>query len=126
MMVDITKLGFDSAFNYMKRSTFTGSADLTLAAATDPVTQTVTHNLGYVPFFIVGCEMVDTSTVWSGNYVYEFTLSSAAPTNIPVQLDYWCTDTTLTINLINGQGTGDQQGEIRTVYWIIYLDYENA
>lgn len=125
-MADLTKLGFISSLNYMKRSEFVGNTDLTLPVAGDIVTHTVTHDLGYVPFFIVGAEQVDNTTIWSGNYVNAYTLTSGSPGDLPVQLNYWSTDTALTIELTNGIGTGDQEGEIRTVYWVIYLDYQNA
>lgn len=110
----------------MKRSSLSGSTTLTLPASGSTVTHTVSHNLGYVPFFIVGSHINDSSTIWSGNMVHKYRQTSAFPGDVPVQLSYWCTDTTLTINLRNGTGSGDQQGGLRTVYWIIYLDYENA
>ncbi len=120
-MTDLSKLTFDSRLNYMKR-TISGSTDVTLASAGTAVTHTVTHNLGYVPFFIVGAELNDTSTIWSNNRVHEYTRTSLSGVDGPVQLEYWCDDVDLTIRIVNGGGALAQSGD-RTIYWIIYLDY---
>lgn len=126
MAVDLTKLAFYSEENYLKRSDFVGSQDLTLGGAGAVTTHTVTHNLGYIPFFIVGANINSDTAIWSNNRVWEYTLSSNSATgNDPVQLQYWCTTTTLTIRIVNGLGTGTQAGT-RTVCWAIYLDYSNA
>lgn len=117
---------FDSRQNYMKRSEFVGNAELTLGSAGSTVTQTVTHGLGYIPLFIVGAELIDSTTIWSGNRVYEFTLSSLFGPPLDVQLTYWCTENTLTINLTNGDGANDHAGQTCTVYWVIYVDDENV
>lgn len=123
MAVDLTKLSFYSAVNYLKRdSSLVGSTALTLPASGLSVSHTVTHNLGYVPFFIAGAELQDTSIIWSNNYVHEYTESISASPNFPVTFGYWCSATELTIEITNGGGTGVQTGS-RDVWWIIYLDY---
>jgi hypothetical protein len=123
--MDITKIAFDSRLNYLKKGSDTsGTTSITLGGSGATTTHTVTHNLGYIPFFIVGAELPSTGTIWSNNYVHEFTQSSGTPPNTPVQLDFWCTSTTLTIEIRNGTGTGQQSGS-RQIYWNIYLDYEN-
>lgn len=122
MATDETKLNFDSRLNYMKRSEFTGSTSVTLGAAGATTTHTVTHSLGYIPFFIVGANLNDTSTIWSNNRVHEYTQSSNSGGARPVQLFAWINDTDLTIEVINGTGGLEQSGG-RTVYWSIYLDY---
>ena len=121
-MTDLTKLSFDSRLNYLKRSEFVGSTNLTLPGAGLYVSHSVTHALGYVPFFIVGAELQDGDIVWSNDYVHELTQSSSAALDPPVTFNYWCTSSTLTIELKNGEGSGEQSGD-RTVYWAIYLDY---
>lgn len=124
MTRDLSKLVLDSDQNYMKRSSFVGSTDLTLPAASTAVSYDIVHNLGYIPFITVGAETTDTSTLWSGGYVERLTHTSASGAiNHEVELHYWSTTTTLTIELLNGDGTGDDAGQIRTIYWIIYLDY---
>lgn len=125
-MTDLSKLAFDSRQNYMKRSEFTGSADLVLGTDNEVTTYTVTHDLGFVPFFIVGAEQNDSSTIWSGNRVHEYTKTGGFSANVPVELEYWCDETDLTIRIVNGRGTGSQAGQTRTVYWIIYLDYGSS
>lgn len=124
-MVDLSKIAFDSRLNYMKRSEFTGSIGLTLGSAGATTTHTVTHNLGYVPFFVVGANLNDTSTIWSNNRVHELTQTSLTGNDVPVQLQYWITTTTLTIGIVNGDGSLAQVGT-RTVFWAIYLDYGNV
>lgn len=124
MSIDLSKIAFDSRQNYMKRG-FSGSADLTLGAAGATTTHTVSHDLGYIPIFMVGAELDDTSIIYSNNLVHEATQSSAGGANIPVQVQFWPTTTTLTINIINGSGTGTRAGT-RTVHWVIYLDYGSS
>lgn len=121
-MVDLTKLAFYSLMNYMKRSEFVGSASLTLGGAGAVSTHTVNHNLGYVPFFIVGANLNNTTTIWSGTRVHYATQSSAFADQ-DIELEYWCTTTDLTIRIRNGDGSFAQAGS-RTVYWVIYLDYQ--
>lgn len=120
-MPDLTKLSFYSEMNYMKRG-FSGSQEITLPAGSGAVLSTdIEHNLGYIPFFIVGAHLNDDTTIWSSNRVHQGTKSSAFG-DTPVQLNYWCTDTTLTIYITNGTGVEEQSGT-RTLYWAIYLDY---
>lgn len=120
-MVDISKLSFYSELNYLKRG-LTGSQPLTLGAAGSTVTHTVAHNLGYIPFFVVGAELSDVGTIWSNNEVHVYTDTNLTGNDLPVQLDYWCTTSELTIQIRNGDGSLAESGD-RTVYWVIYLDY---
>jgi hypothetical protein len=121
--MDLTKIAFDSRLNYLKKdSSISGTTSITLGGSGATTTHTVTHNLGYIPFFTVGAELVGTGTIWSNNYVHTFTQSSTFG-DTPVQLDYWCTSTTLTIEIRNGTGSGQQSGS-RQIYWNIYIDYE--
>lgn len=120
----MSELNFDSRLNYLKRSGFVGSADLILPAGDgDIVSHTVTHNLGYVPFFVAGANINNTSTVWSNNRVWEGTESTQGLADYPVQFGYWCSTTQMRLYLRQGGGTLAQSGT-RTVYWVIYLDYE--
>jgi hypothetical protein len=116
------KIAFDSRFNYMKRGLeskgLVGSIPLTLPSAGDTVTHTIEHNLGYIPFFIVGGNTEDTSIIWSNNPVWSNTSSISFSSSGPVQLWHRCNTSRLEINLVNGAETGS-----RTVWWAIYLDY---
>jgi len=122
-MPDLSKLSFFSAENYMKKDVAnSGSTTLTLGAAGAVTSHTVNHNLGYVPFFIVGAQLQTTRILWSNDYVHAYTQSVSASPDYPVALEFWCTTTQLTIRLRNGAGTGEQSGS-REVYWNIYKDY---
>lgn len=123
MNVDLSKLAFYSGANYMKRSEeFTGSTAMTLPGSGLAVTHTVTHNLGYIPYFDVFADLDNDGIIWAGEKIDQNTDSSAfgATLGTPA-LDYWCTATTLTIRLLNN--TSPLATGTRTVYWVIYLDY---
>lgn len=126
-MADLTKLHFLSSENYLKRSTFCGSTVLGLPAGGSSVTYTITHNLGYIPFFEVYGELDTAGTIWAGGKVSENTdqnmLSGSGVSETYPQLDAWSDTTALTIRLTNDTSpvaTGN-----RTVYWVIYKDYGN-
>lgn len=126
MATDLTKISFDSRLNYLKRSEFVGSQDVTLGGAGATNTVTVTHNLGYIPFFTVASEMASSTIVWSNEEVHLYTGKDfGAATDVPMFLNYWIDDTELTINLVNGEGTETESGT-RTIHWAIYLDYSGA
>lgn len=127
-MADLTKLHFLSSENYLKSSTFCGSTTLTLSAGGSSVTYTITHNLGYIPFFEVYGELDSAGTIWSGGKVSANTdqnmLSGSGVSETYPQLDAWSDTISLTITLTNNTSpvaTGD-----RVVYWIIYKDYGNV
>lgn len=123
--MDERKLGNINVVNKMKRSAFVGSYDITLGAASTTVTHTVTHNLGNIRFFMVGAKLDDNQVIWSSNPVTEYTQTSLSGSDLPVQLNYGITETTLVIRVRNGDNALAQSGT-RTVYWIIYEDYQNA
>lgn len=120
------KIGFDSRLNYMKRGLesdgLVGSIPLTLPADDETVSYSVNHNLGYIPFFIVGANTQNTSTIWSNNPVWPYTSSVSVGSDRPVQMWHRCNTNRLEINLVNGNGSGEESGD-RTVWWAIYLDY---
>lgn len=119
-MADLTKAAFYSPLNYLKKSDdLSGSEAVTFSGSSLEVkTVTVSHNLGYIPFHTVAANLDDADIIWSSNTDPYIT---GAPTGDEPFMEYWCTDTTLTIRLVNSDTspiTGD-----RTVYWNIYLDY---
>lgn len=122
MSVDETKLMFWSGANYLKRSEFSSSASLALGGLGTYATTTITHNLGYIPFFSVYADLTNDGTIWSNDIVNVFTESSISgvTTTYPT-LIYYCTTTTLTIKILNN--TSPLATGSRTVYWTIYLDY---
>lgn len=122
----MSELNFDSRLNYLKRSGFVGSTNLTLPGTDgEYVRHTVTHNLGYIPFYFAGANVANTSTVWSGERVWEGTESTQFIADEPPQFDSWATTTQLVLEIQQGYGTGAQSGQ-RTVYWAVYLDYESS
>lgn len=125
MAVDLTKIAFDSRLNYLKRDgTISGSQVVALTAGTDE-TITINHNLGYIPFYTVAATISDDSIIWSNNISvrnYAGTVLLSDPT-----IRSYATTTQLVITYINNLVTNTKQitGN-RTVYYNIYLDYENA
>lgn len=124
-MADLNKLSFISSENYMKRSEFCGSATLTLPSYGNTVSQTITHNLGFIPFYTVCAQIDTTDAIWTDGKVSALTdqayLSGLGADPTYPQLDSWITTTQLVIqftNLTDPVATGD-----RTVYWLIYKDY---
>lgn len=121
-MIDISKISFWSEANYMKRSELCGSASLTLDAGGGTVTQTIPHNLGYIPFFEVYCDQNGNGIIWSQQKINLYTETSLFATLPDPQVTAWSTTDILTINLSNPNlDSGD-----RTVYWLIYLDWGNV
>lgn len=118
---DLSKLHFHTGINYLKRSEFCGTTDLNTASATS---YSVTHNLGYVPFFQVYAELDEADTIWAGGKVSTYTdqtfLSGLGTPPTYIEIRGWSTTTTLTINLTN------TSGQTVPIYWLIYLDYSDA
>lgn len=113
-------LHFDSRLNYMKRG-FSGSQTLNFTGANfEELEHKVQHNLGYIPQYIVGSNIDSTSVIWSTDIVP--LLVSGAPVDVEPRIKTFINETELTIRLINGIGSGLQNGQ-RNVYWAIYLDY---
>lgn len=116
-------LVFDSRLNYMKRG-FVGSEVIAIPASGVEF-HGVNHNLGYIPFFIVGAEMPDDGVIWSNNLVFKGTRGGTGG-ETPPQLRYWTTEDTLSIGLADGFNGGEITPAPRDVYWVIYLDYQNS
>jgi hypothetical protein len=125
MTVDLTKLSFISTLNYLKRdSALVGSDTITLGSSGSVSTKVVTHNLGYIPFFQVGADIVNDGMIWSNDIVNLYTQTSLSGTStVYPTLMYWVTTTDLTIAFYNN--TSPLQTGTRTVYWAIYLDYDS-
>ena len=125
-MLDITKIAFYSDANYMKRiSAFTSSATVTLGAHGAVNTQTVSHVLGYIPYFEVFAEVDGDGVIWAGEKIDQYTESSLGGVEpaSPI-LDYWSSTTALTIRLDNT--TTPTATGTRTLYWVVYIDYGNV
>lgn len=121
-MVDLSKLGFFSGANYMKRDAISGQETLTLGAFGATTTKTAEHNLGYIPFYEVHTEIDDDDTIWHSTKVYDITETSLGGQMPPDPiLTTWITTTDLTINLDNT--TDPAASGTREVYWLIYKDY---
>lgn len=125
--IDPTKLNFFSGANYMKRSEFVGSIDLTLPAYGGSVTAPpIEHNLRYIPQYTVQGELDEVDTIWNGGKVSQYTdqlfLSGLSVDETYPQLKSWMTTTTLTISLENF--TSPTATGTRKIYWVIYLDYK--
>lgn len=120
-MRDLTKLAFDSALNYLKRSETFGKTTGTYGGAGSSVLVDQVHAQGFVPFFIAGVELFNDGVIWSNQYVDEGTLSISA-LDLPPNFSYWCTNNILTVNLQNGTGVYTQAGTV-DIYYGTYLDY---
>jgi hypothetical protein len=128
-MADLSKLDFITSENYLKRSEFCGSTDLTLGAYGSAVTHTVDHNLGYVPLFDVYAELDTAGEIVAGgekvNSLTEQAFLSGLGADPPYpQMRSWATTTQLVIRLENF--TSPTASGTRKVYWLIYQDYNNA
>lgn len=121
-MVNLDLLSFYSELNYMKRSDTYGVVPITFGSSGVDTSVSVTHGLGYDPFFIVGCDLFNDGIIWSSGYVDEYTESSSANPNQISSFHYWCDDNILTMNLRNGSGSGVQSGA-RDFYYGVYIDY---
>jgi hypothetical protein len=123
MPIDNTKIAFSSEQNYLKRSPdLEGNTLLTLPSVGNSVTHTVTHDLGYIPFFHLGIDTNNDGIVWANDIVSEYSETSLTGIESLIpdpELFYWVTTTTLTIGLINHPGDAGT----RSIYWAIYLDY---
>lgn len=128
-MADLSKLSFITSENYLKRSEFCGQTTLTLGGYGTVNTTTINHNLGYVPLFDVYCEFdTDAAIVAGGEKVNSLTgqaeLSGLASDPPYPYLRAWATTTQLVIRLENY--TSPTATGTRELYWLIYLDYNNA
>lgn len=122
-MVNLRLLSYASFANYLKRSSVEGTALLTLGGASSTVTHTVTHNLGYIPFFQVSADLANDGVIWAGRVVDRYTETSISSYNDDYpRLVYYCTTTTLTISIFNN--TSPASSGTRSVYWTLYLDYD--
>lgn len=115
MTVDLTKLAFYSGLNYMKRDYSSGSDDVAVSG-----TQTIGHNLGFIPFYEVHSEIDDVGIIWNNTKIDQYTGTSLTGfTNDNPTLTTWTTDNTLTISLSNNAGASGT----RKIYYLIYKDY---
>lgn len=129
MSADLSKLTVYTAENYLKRSEFCGSIDLTLPGYGGLVTHTVDHNLGYEPLFDVGVEFDEPGTIWAGgtkvNSLTDQMLLSGLFADEPYpELSADVTTTQLVIRLRNY--TTPTATGTRRIYWVTYLDYSDA
>lgn len=125
-MPDLSKLAFFSGVNYLKRGTddLCGSTPLTLPAYGSTVSTTINHNLGYIPFFQVFTDITNDGTIWAAQKLDQYTDTSLTGTDLsfPTLISY-ITTTALVISLYNG--TSPVASGTRTIYWLIYEDYES-
>lgn len=122
-MVDISKLGFYSELNYMKRSDTFGVDNLTYTSSFPGAMLTKTHGLGYVPFFLAGVDLFNDGVIWSNQIVYPYTESSSGgAVDVPPLFFVWGNADNIIINLRNGTDALVQSGS-RKVYYGVYIDY---
>lgn len=67
MAVDLTKLQFYSGNNYLKRSSFFGQMNA-VSTGYDPNQTSITHNLGYIPQFIVAADYQNNGIWWANEF----------------------------------------------------------
>lgn len=121
MAVDSTKLIFFSGANYMKRSNFSSNTSITLGAYGAVSSFVITHNLGYIPFYQAVCDIDNNGTLWTPYELDQYIDTSAGVDPAVPDFTSWVTTTTLTLNLTNL--TSPVATGSRTIYWIIYKDY---
>lgn len=123
MAVDLSKLAFESRQNYLKRSEFVSETSIALGSGGANADVTITHGLGYVPFFIVGVDIDNDGVIWSNDKVNENTETSRFFFSSEPTVSSWATTTGLTINILNS--TVPAQTGSRKVYYGVYLDYSS-
>lgn len=120
-MADLTRLGFYSENNYLKRSEFVGSQTINLVSGGGgPIDEriiTIQHDLGYIPQFHVYGDFFNGDTGLYSPFHNQFIVDPSW-----VYCYKWATTTTLTLNIMNVPDTT----RTLTVYWVIYLDYGGA
>lgn len=121
-MSDIRKLYATSDNNYLKRIPYlVGTSAVSLGGFGTVGTIAVGHNLDYIPFFQIGCDIDNDGILWSNNKVDSLTESSLGSNPPNVDLVYWITPATLTISIENN--TSPASTGTRRVWWVIYKDY---
>lgn len=119
-MTDLKKLNIYSGVNYMKRSEFSDVAVVNVPATF--YSFSVTHNLGYIPFYEVYAEL-DSGTIWTNGKVsdvsYTGILHGSAGTQPFIDIATWSTTNTLTVYLYNFPAVATTV----PVYYTIYKDY---
>lgn len=124
MSLQLPNLYFYTPLNYMKRTSLTlDSTVVTLGGYGSTTSYTVTHNLGYIPFFEAYADVQQNGTIWARDIVTAYTGSSltGAPDPAYPQLRCTATTTTMTISLTNT--TSPVASGSVAIYWIIYKDY---
>lgn len=114
-MADITKLGFYSELNYLKKDADLSGSVLLNISGGGVFTHIVTHNLGYVPNVAVGAELYEAGVIWSMPRTYYEGITETL-----AQIQASVTTTQLIIDIVADGALGT-----REVYWNIYLDYGN-
>lgn len=111
---------YSSTANYLKKSpTLSGKATVAVSGAT--ASYTVTHNLGYVPFWEVATDVTNNGTLWMDEDIDIYTETSLTGVNKTFPyIDSWSDTTTLTIYITNSTATTNWTIPIS---WAIYLDY---
>lgn len=122
-------INFWSGKNYMKRDSTTGSTSigapktLSYGGAVYITQYTVTHNLGYVPFFSLFYEPFGDGVIWEA--LATRSQSSATNPRNTAQTGPYClgfaSTTTLTIEIGYSSNTLSANYPI---YWVIYKDYQ--
>lgn len=114
--MDLTKVGFWSGANYLKRLTTAEGSQAVSVGAFSTQTITVSHGLGHIPAdWVVGLSQA--GPIWVNNIPWAGMSGTTASPNLYRKV--WTTTTDLTITVYN-----DTAGTLTgTVYWIVYLDY---
>lgn len=121
MIENLSNLNFSSEVNYMKQDPSSGSITIQLGVLSPDVTTiSISHNLGYIPFYQVLSELDQTNTIWIPDVITSTTNSSAFFTPTYPLIDHWIDTINLTIQLDNSSSANT--GNI-IVYWLIYKDY---
>lgn len=120
-MEDFSKLSFLSTNNYLKRSPFCGTQQITVAAGGYSEVN-VDHDLGYIPFYEAFADIDNDGTIWNGGKVHPGTLSASAGPKTSPGIMHNIDTTDFRIGLFNDVTTGVTH--TIQAYWLIYLDYK--
>jgi hypothetical protein len=117
MTVDLSKLAFYSAENYMKREDRSPRYQDVTVAAFGSQTINIPHTVGHVPEVDVQAELTQDGMIWTGN-LPEVGMEGFYTPAYP-QITYWATTTGVSITISNPTGSS---ATVR-VYYLIFKDY---
>jgi hypothetical protein len=120
-MADLTKLGFFSEVNYLKKDiSLSGSQSVSITTGQLYTTITINHNLGYIPFYTFAANLTNDGIIWSSQTMPRNIQNDVSRTTTSFQMFSYCTTTSLVLGITN---TNPPVNATVDFFYNIYLDY---